>query len=122
MAAFTETDEGASPLTAKGMSALTESTTAELLGIPIIKETPHESLPGVTVGQRMPDAVEVVGLVQGVLNETGAILQKKGFQTLGDFVEDVLKQAASETPEKRGDQLVQAVSHPRRPCQGVVLC
>lgn len=111
MAAFTETDQGASPLTAKGMSALTESTTAELLGVPIINETPHDSLPGVTVGQRMPEAVEVVGLVQGVLNETGAILQKKGFQTLGDFVEDALQQAAGETPEKRGDRLVQAVSH-----------
>lgn len=110
MAAFLDADAGPSPLSAQGMATLSEAKTAELLGLPLMSEKAHESLPGVTVGQRIPEAVEIVHLVRSVLNETGAILVKQGYATLGNFVVETLEHAASQTPDQRAEILVQAVS------------
>lgn len=111
MAAFLDNEEGHSPLGAKGMATLSEAKTAELLGLPLMSEKAHESLPGVTIGERIPEAVEIVGLVRSVLNETGAVLVEKGYASLGRFLEETLQHAASESPDARADTMVQAVGH-----------
>lgn len=111
MTAYMDTsDLGPSLLSARGMATISEAKTAELLGVPLMSEKAHPSLPGVTVGERIPEAVEVVGLVRKVLNETGDILVKQGFLSLGAFVEEVLNETTSQTSEERSSILVEKAS------------
>ena len=101
--------DGESPLSAKGMAGLSESAVSDMLDLPILTEKDHQTLP-VKIGERDPEAVEIVGLVLKAMNETGAILLQKGHADLGSFVADMLRKAEAQTSAERTNTLVQAVS------------
>ena len=46
--------------------------------------------PIVKVGEKDAEAFEILELLAGVLNETGAILKKAGKKDLGEWVKDAL--------------------------------
>lgn len=95
-------------LSSKGLATLTEVTTAELLGISLYTEKKHETLP-VTLSERNPDAVEIVGLVKGACNRTGGILLKAGSADLGNWMMKTLDAGKELEAEARTDHLVHAV-------------
>lgn len=100
--------DGPSPLSAKGMSTLSESQAADYLGLEIIVEKDHPTLP-VKIGERDAEAVEIVGLVKKVMNETGAILLQEGDKNLGAFVADTLNSVKTENGQSRANHLIQQV-------------
>lgn len=81
-------------LSARGMQSIEEGKVAELMGVAsqVHKEKPHESIPGVTVGELGGPVWEVVQLTTKVLRETGDVLAKSGYQDLGAFVLEALKE------------------------------
>lgn len=93
-------------MTAKGMARLSEGRTAEFLKLELLVEKDHPTMP-IKIGERDPDVVEIAGLVQKVMNETGEILLRLGKKDLGSFVADVLREGKDE--ESRADLLVRKV-------------
>ncbi|KAK0241969.1 hypothetical protein EDD85DRAFT_820970 [Armillaria nabsnona] len=85
------TDEGL--LTARGMQSADVGKVAELMRVNIYVEKPHESIPGVTVGELGGPMYELTTLITGVLNETGDILVGAGYPDLGTFVAQALELA-----------------------------
>lgn len=85
------TDEGL--LTARGMQSTDVGKVAELMRVNIHIEKPHESIPGVTVGELGGPMYELTMLITGVLNETGDILVGAGYPDLGTFVAQALELA-----------------------------
>lgn len=85
------TDEGL--LTARGMQTADVGKVAELMRVNIHVEKPHESIPGVTVGELGGPMYELTTLITGVLNETGDILVGAGYPDLGSFVAQALELA-----------------------------
>lgn len=79
-------------LSAQGMQSIQEQKIAELMGISIHVERPHESIPGVTVGTFGGPIYELVKLITGTLNETGSVLVKAGYPNLGCFVLEALRE------------------------------
>jgi len=55
-------------------------------------ERPHESIPGVTVGELGGPMHELVKLITSTLNETGSILVRAGYADLGSFVLEALQE------------------------------
>jgi hypothetical protein len=72
---------------------------AELMGISLHTERPHESLPGVIVGELGGPLYELVRSVTEVLNDTGAILVSGGYLNLGGFVLEALQEGAKHTSQ-----------------------
>lgn len=110
--------EGDSLLSARGLRALGAETVEGIWGVSSYREKKHESLPGVTVGERGGDMHDVVQLVVRVCNETGGILVDAGYGSLGEFVVQVLGEA-EKVIEERGDAagadyIVEKVSFWRR--------
>lgn len=64
---------------------------AELMGVSVHVERPHETIPGVTVGELGGPMYELVKLVSGTLNETGELLVRMGYPDMGSFVLEALK-------------------------------
>lgn len=89
---ITSTSEG-DYLCAKGLRSLKVSKIAEFMNINLHIETPHESIPGVTVGKLGGPLYELVKLIEGVLNETGQILEDGGYRNLGQFVAETLNES-----------------------------
>ena len=86
-------------LSAQGMQSIQEQKVAELMRVNLHVERPHESIPGVTVGELGGPMYELVKLVVRTLNETGSVLVKAGYPDLGSFVLEALlegKKAKSE--------------------------
>ncbi|KAG0370800.1 hypothetical protein BC939DRAFT_476203 [Gamsiella multidivaricata] len=79
------------PTTAVRLSKLTAWEVGSHFGITMQKDMPSE-LEHVTLSKPSV-ASKLAGQIQGVLNETGRILQEKGFETLGAFVIDAAKRA-----------------------------
>lgn len=79
-------------LSAQGMQNIQEQKVAELMGVSLHVERPHESIAGVTVGQLGGPMYELVKLVVGTLNETGSVLVKAGYPDLGSFVLEALQE------------------------------
>ncbi|KAF8135636.1 hypothetical protein EV363DRAFT_1321178 [Boletus edulis] len=73
-------------LSAKGMKKLTPQQIAELMSVKIYVERPHETLPGVTIGELGGHVYDLVKLISTTLNETGEILERLGMPDLGSFV------------------------------------
>ncbi|OBZ68315.1 hypothetical protein A0H81_11782 [Grifola frondosa] len=75
-------------LSARGMKAMQESTVADLMGVTdeLHIERPHESIPGVTVGELGGPIWELIQLLTKTINETGTVLVKGGYPDLGSFV------------------------------------
>ncbi|KAK0213007.1 hypothetical protein DFS33DRAFT_1285845 [Desarmillaria ectypa] len=82
-------DEGL--LTARGMQSVDVGKVAGLMCIKIHIEKPHESIPGVMVGELGGPMYELMTLITGVLNETGDILVAAGYPDLGSFVAQTLE-------------------------------
>ena len=59
---------------------------AELLGVSIHIEKPHESMPAITVGEVGGPGWELVQLLRKLLNGTGAFLVNNRYRDLGSFV------------------------------------
>ncbi|KAJ3181594.1 hypothetical protein HDU85_003536 [Gaertneriomyces sp. JEL0708] len=84
---------GSNALSARGLKSLDAATVAELLGVTLHEEKPHESIPGLVVGIRGGDINEAIELVVGACNETGERLLQRGYANLGVFVLEALKEA-----------------------------
>lgn len=79
------------PTDAEGLAKITGWEVGSHFGITMQKDVPTQ-LEHVTVSKPSV-ASKLAGQIQGVLNETGNILKKQGFQTLGAFVIDAAKKA-----------------------------
>ncbi|KAF7782453.1 hypothetical protein Agabi119p4_1829 [Agaricus bisporus var. burnettii] len=91
---FITSSSGDDLLSASGMQSISMAQVAELMGVNLHVERPHETLPGVTVGELGGPLYELVMLITRVLNETGAILVNGGYINLGSFVLEALKEGA----------------------------
>jgi hypothetical protein len=74
------------------MQDIQEQKVAELMRVSMHVERPHESIPGVTVGELGGPMHELVKLITGTLNETGLILVRAGYPDLGSFVLEALQE------------------------------
>ncbi|KAF9071021.1 hypothetical protein BDP27DRAFT_1322650 [Rhodocollybia butyracea] len=90
-------------LSAKGMQQLTETKIAELMRINVYVEKPHKDIPGVTVGELDGPLYELVKLISGVLIQTGQLLEKAGYPSLGAFVIEALKEGARQSKTHTSD-------------------
>lgn len=81
-------------LSARGLQSLSDAKIAELMGIDLHVERPHESIPGLTIGELGGPLYDLVKLITGALNETGSILVKSGYPNLASFVVEALKEGA----------------------------
>ncbi|KZP01502.1 hypothetical protein CALVIDRAFT_559316 [Calocera viscosa TUFC12733] len=86
-------DSSPSLLSAQGMQAVGKEKVAELLRVSIHEERPHPTMPAIVLGELRGPMFEFVSLVTGVLNETGEILVEQGYQDLGSFVAESLREA-----------------------------
>lgn len=84
-------DEG-DLLSARGMRDIGDTKIAELLGVSIHIEKPHESMPAITVGEVGGPGWELVQLLRKLLNGTGAFLVNNRYRDLGSFVAEALKE------------------------------
>jgi len=82
-------------LSAAGMRTIGEAKVAELMGVNIQVERPHEGIPGVTIGKLGGPAYELVKLIDMILKETGKVLQENRYPDLGSFVLEALKGGAN---------------------------
>ncbi|KAG0032720.1 hypothetical protein BGZ81_010228 [Podila clonocystis] len=80
-----------SPTNAEALAKITGWEVGEHFGITMQKDAPSE-LAHVTLSKPSV-ASKLAGQIQGVLNETGSILKKLKFETLGAFVIDAAKKA-----------------------------
>lgn len=102
---ITSTSEG-DYLSAKGLRFLSVSKIAELMNINLHVETPHESIPGVTVGKLGGPLYKLVKSIEAVLNETGQILEEGGYRNLGAFVAETLNESRRVQRSSGDDDLV----------------
>ena len=100
-------------LSARGMQNITEGKVAELMNVAekVHVEKPHATLPAVKVGELGGPLWELVQLVTKVMKETGDILVKGGYQDLGAFVLEALKEGekARKKNEDECDVIVERV-------------
>lgn len=85
-------------LSAKGMKTMSEQQVAQHMGVNIHVERPHETIPGVTVGELGGPIYELVKLISSTITETGQILDASGYSELGGFVLESLKEGAKADP------------------------
>lgn len=95
-------------LSAKGLKSLTTGAIAAMMNVPTHVERPHETIPGLTVGEIGGPLFDLVKLVTGLLNETGEILVSQGYPNLGSLVLEALKegQRVGKSKGKRVDNEV----------------
>lgn len=104
---FLSSTDGEDLLGAKKMSKMGEGEVSQLMGgLPLMVEREHETMKGIVVGEKGGRLAELVGMVVGVMNETGRILEEGGWDNLGEFVKDVLEKAKG-TDEERAEELVE---------------
>ena len=94
----TETDW----LSARGMTMVTDHLIAEHLRVSIHVERPHESIPGVIVGELGGPMRELVQLIANTLKETGEVLQRGGYPDLGSLVLEALNNGKKAGEAKGG--------------------
>jgi hypothetical protein len=88
-------------LSAHGMQSIDEQKVAELMRVSLHVERPHESIPGVTVGELGGPMHDLVKLITGTLNETGSVLVKSGYPDLGSFVIEALQEGEKAKSEDK---------------------
>ncbi|KAJ8494553.1 hypothetical protein ONZ45_g13203 [Pleurotus djamor] len=96
-------------LSARGMKAITTQKVAELMGVSVHVEKPHESIPGITVGTLGGPMYDLVKLIAHTLNETGGVLVASGYPDLGTFVIEALKEGAKVASKVHGDAEVDLI-------------
>lgn len=92
-------------LSSRGMQSIRMTKVAELMGVSLHVEKPHEKLPGVMIGELGGPLYDLVKLVTQVLNETGSILVSGGYPNLGSFVLEALREGARVQAEKDGESV-----------------
>ena len=82
-------------MSAGGMVALDHQKVADFMGVlqHIHVEAPHNSIPGVVVGELGGPIFELVQVITKILNETGLALQSGGYPDLGTFLLEALTTA-----------------------------
>jgi len=95
MALYLSSTVEADCMSAGGMVALDHQKVADLMGVlqHIHVEAPHNSIPGIVVGELGGPIFELVQLTTKILNETGRALQSGGYPDLGTFLLEALKKA-----------------------------
>ena len=95
MALYLSSTVEADYMSAGGMVALDHQKVADLMGVlqHIHVEVPHDSIPGVVVGELRGPIFELVQLITKILNDTGRALQSGGYPDLGTFLLEALKKA-----------------------------
>lgn len=111
---LTSSTEGGDLLSARGMQTIANAKVAELLGVNVHVERPHETIAGLTIGELGGPMHELVQLISTALNETGTILVNMGYPNLGSFVAESLKEGAkvrsSSDPTAELDAVLERVS------------
>lgn len=90
MGMYIDSDSGL--MSARGWSQITDVQVAGLLNISLHQERPHETIPGLIVGERGGPLSELVELIVKTLKETGEVLVKGGYDDLGAFVAEALEE------------------------------
>ncbi|KAF9484484.1 hypothetical protein BDN70DRAFT_825584 [Pholiota conissans] len=93
-------------LSSRGLQAINASKIAEFMGINMHAERPHESIPGVIVGELGGPLYELVNLIASVLNETGHILVSGGYVNLGSFVAEALNEGGKVADKEAAVEVV----------------
>lgn len=85
-------------MSAKGIGGISKARVADLMQLTnfIHTEKSHPTIPGLKIGELGGPLYELVGLITGVLNETGKILVDRGYPNLGTFVLEALKKGQKE--------------------------
>lgn len=96
-------EDGSDNLSARAIKEISIARVAEMMNVSLHIERPHESIPGVTVGELGGPLYELVKLVTDVLNETGGILVDQGYPDLGSFVLESLKESKRLSKENEVD-------------------
>lgn len=79
-------------LSAKGLESMTIDGIANMAQLPMIEEVDHPNLQGVQIGQRTKLA-RMAGEIVQILNNTGEVLRRGGYQNLGTFAIDCAKKS-----------------------------
>jgi hypothetical protein len=79
-------------LSARGLSGMTAHDIATLAQIPVSEEIPHPTIQGLQIG-KSNQLARMAEEIAGVLRETGDVLVKGGYQTLGAFIIECAKRA-----------------------------
>lgn len=93
-------EDGGDNLSASAIKEISIARIAEMMNVSLHVERPHETIPGVTVGELGGPLYELVKLVTEVLNETGQILVDQGYPDLGSFVLETLKDSGKRLGEE----------------------
>ncbi|GAA6063306.1 hypothetical protein JCM10212_006716 [Sporobolomyces blumeae] len=94
---LSDADSASSILSTKGMKSCTVASLASLAQISTHSESDHPTLgSAVKVGTKDDEAFELLGLVEGVLHETGETLDALGMADLGTWVEQELLRTRGE--------------------------
>ena len=96
-------------LSARGLQSLQMSKIAEMMGISLHTELPHETIPGITVGELGGPLYDLVELITSVLNETGQILAESGYLNLGLFVAEALELGGKVHNGSRSEAAVEVI-------------
>lgn len=105
-------------LSAHGMKNIEAGKVAEFMGIEgkVHQERPHDTIPGLMVGELTGPIWELVQLVTSVMNETGDILVRGGYINLGAFVAESFKESdhatkrlTNEVIDNRSDYILERV-------------
>jgi len=96
-------------LSARGMQAIGDQKVAELMGVNLFAERPHETIPGLVVGEMGGPLYDLVKLVTATLNETGEVLVNMGYPNLGSFVVEALKEGEKVRSDSNSSADVDAV-------------
>jgi hypothetical protein len=111
---ITSSTEGGDLLSGEGMKAIASAQVAELLGVNVHVERPHETIPGLTIGELGGPMHKLVQLITQALNETGKILVEMGYPNLGSFVAESLKEGtkarSSSDPNAELDAVLERAS------------
>lgn len=92
MSSHLSSDPLKTPLSTSGMLSATPSSLATLIGIQTHVEKDHPTLgSAVRVGEKDDEAIEVLELLSGVLNQTGEILKTAAKKNLGEWVRERLE-------------------------------
>ncbi|KAF5351830.1 hypothetical protein D9756_007403 [Leucocoprinus leucothites] len=99
---YITSSSGENLLSSRGMQAINMTKVAELIGVSLHTERPHENLPGVVVGELGGPLYDLVKQVTEVMNQTGAILVSGGYPNLGSFILEALKEGGRSTNQDSG--------------------
>jgi hypothetical protein len=103
--------DGGGLMSAEGMRSASSAAVADLMQLTnhMHVERPHPTIPALTVGELGGPLYELVGFVTKVLNRTGEFLVTGGYNDLGTYVLEALKEGERVDPEGGVD--VETVLH-----------